>query len=206
MKEEKKVTKKSAKKEVETKVQPKKSRVETVKTAPAKTQKVQAVELIEVKEAPVVAEPVVEVKNEKMEQPKKSKTTLNQELNLMIGLFSLITIISFCFAFQGGDVEILGWELFLKSGQYSGVFKVVMSLYVISIFIDCILAIRVETENEIFNIVEKALYMFTLIINFVVIAILLSLISKIGIGLIIFMIVSIISAIVKFARIYSQNK
>lgn len=200
MEKEKKVAKKPANKEEVQ--QPKKVKVETTKTAPVKAKKVQAVE-------PAVAEPVtpvVEAKVTEVEQPKKSKTTLNQELNLIIGLFSLITIVSFCFAFQGGEAEVLGWELFLKSGGYSGVFKGLMILYVVSIFVDCALAVRVDTENEIFNIIEKVLYMLTVIINFVVLAVLLSLISKIGIGLIIFMIVSIISAIVKFARIYSRNK
>ena len=116
-----------------------------------------------------------------------------------------MTIITFCFAFQGGDAEILGWELVLKSGGYSGVFKGLMILYVVSIFIDCILSIKIDTENEIFNIVEKALYMFTVIINFVVVAVLLSIIGKVGIGLIIFFIISIVSAVVKFSRIFAQK-
>ena len=103
-------------------------------------------------------------------------------------------------------MELLGWELLLKSGQYSAIFKGLMIAYVVSIFIDCILAIRIDSENEIVNIIEKALYMFTLVINFIVIAVLLSLISEIGLGLIIFMIVSIISTIVKLARIYAQSK
>ena len=159
---------------------------------------------------PVKAE-VVE-NDVKVQEPAKKvvnagakKVTLNQELNLVIGLLSLITIISFCFAFQGGDAEYLGWELFLNAGDYSGVFKGLMILYVISIFVDCILAINIETENEVFNIVEKALYMLTLIMNFVVVAVLLSIINNIGIGLLVFFVISIVSAIVKFARIYAKR-
>jgi len=189
MKEEKKITKQPAKKTTKT-------AVKTTKTAPVK----KAVSVPVVDEKVVKTAPVVEVS--KTEQPKK--TTLNQELNLLIGLFSLIVILTFCFAFQGGDSEVLGWELFLKAGEYSGVFKWLMILYVVSIFVDCILAIRVDTENELFNIIQKALYMFTVIINFIVIAVLLSIISKVGLGLIIFFIISIISAIVKFARIYAK--
>lgn len=159
----------------------------------------------------VVAKPVKEEKVQPVEvklEPTKvetKKATFNQELNLLIGLLSLMTIITFCFAFQGGDAEILGWELVLKSGGYSGVFKGLMILYVVSIFIDCILSIKIDTENEIFNIVEKALYMFTVIINFVVVAVLLSIIGKVGIGLIIFFIISIVSAVVKFSRIFAQK-
>ena len=125
---------------------------------------------------------------------------------IIIGLLSLITIISFCFAFQGGEAEVLGWELFLKAGDYySGVLQGVMILFVVSLFIDCILAIRIDCENEIFNIVEKVLYMFTVIMNVIVLSILLSLISKVGIGLLIFFVISIVSAVVKFARIFAQK-
>jgi len=165
--------------------------------APAKAKKVESVQPA-IEEKVVKPAPVVE------STPAK-KTTLNQDLNLLIGLFSLITIITFCFAFQGGNSKILGWELVLKADEYSGVFKGLMILYVVSIFIDCLLAIRIDTENEVINIVEKALYMFTVIMNFVVVAVLLSLIVKVGIGLIIFFIISIVSAIVKFARIYAQK-
>ena len=164
-----------------------------------------------VEKQPVKAEVVVE-NNVKVQEPVKQvektetkKITLNQEFNLVIGLLSLITIISFCFAFQGGDAEYLGWELFLNAGDYSGVFKGLMILYVVSIFIDCILAINIDTENEVLNIVEKALYMFTLIMNFIVVAVLLSIINKVGIGLLVFFIISIVSAIVKFARIYTRK-
>ena len=80
-----------------------------------------------------------------------------------------------------------------------------MILYVVSIFVDCILAINIDTENEVLNIVEKVLYMFTLIMNFIVVAVLLSIINKIGIGLLVFFVISILSAIVKFARIYAKK-
>jgi hypothetical protein len=115
----------------------------------------------------------------------------------------LFAVVALCFEFQGADAEMIGWELLLKS---SGVFKGLMVLYVISIFIDCILAIRIDTESEIVNIIEKVLYMFTLVINFVLVALLYSMISAVGIGLIMFLIISILSIIVKFARIYSPNK
>ena len=135
----------------------------------------------------------------------KKEVCLNQELNIIIGLFSLLTIISFCFAFQGGETEILGWELFVTAKNYSGVFMGVMVLYVISIFIDCAMAVIVESENEIFNTIEKVLYAITLIMNVVIIAILISLIKNIGIGLIIFLIISIVSAIMKLVRIYAKK-
>jgi hypothetical protein len=199
MEKEKKATKKPAK---ATNKVPTTKKVTPVKEKVSKPAKVEKVAVTPVKEEKAVKPTAVaEVKVEK--EPNK-KMTFNQELNLLIGLFSLITIITFCFAFQGGSVEVLGWEVVLKAGEYSGVFKGLMILYVVSIFIDCILAIRIDSENEILNIVEKALYMFTVIMNFIAVAVLLSLISKVGIGLIIFFIISIISAIVKFARIYSK--
>ena len=111
---------------------------------PAKKTAVKAeVKAEKVKKAQPVAEvvetqPVVEVapkaKSEVITETKEpvKKTTLNQELNLVIGLFSLITIITFCFTFQGGDTKILGWELLLHAGKYSGVFKGLMILYVIA--------------------------------------------------------------------------
>ncbi|MBQ7798415.1 MAG: hypothetical protein IJ371_04760 [Clostridia bacterium] len=201
MEKTKKTTKQPAKKAVK-KVEPAKATPAKVKAtketkAPAKVEKVQVVETKEVapvksaKEA-VVSEPV-----------KKSKVTFNQDLNILIGLFSLLTIIAYSFAFQGGSVEISGWELFLDAGSISGVFKGVMVLYVVSLIIDSVLIIRVDCEKEIFNIVEKILYMITLVINFVLIAVLLTVVSKIGIGLIIFLIISIINAIVKLARIFA---
>lgn len=192
---EKKVAKKPAK---TTKVE---KEVKPVKTASAKKAVAKpAVKPVEKVEKVEAVQPI------KAEAKVKKPVMLNQELNLLIGLFAVLAIISLCFAFQGGESEILGWELFLKGGEYSGVFKGLMILYVASIFIDCVLAVRIETESEVLNIVEKALYMFTLVINIVVLAVLYSLISSIGIGLIIFLIVSIISAIVKLARIYAQNK
>ncbi len=185
MEKEKKIApKKTAKKSVAPKTIVKSS-AKTIK-APAKVEEVKA--------------PVAEAKVEKVN---KFKMTLNQEFNLLIGLFSIITIISFCFAFQGGEAEMAGWDIFLKSGSYSGVFRALLIAYVATIIIDCILAIPVASENEILNIVEKALYMFTIAINAITIAVLLTLISNVGIGLIIFFVISIISAIVKLARIYS---
>lgn len=187
---EKKVAKKPAK---TTKVE---KEVKPVKTAPAK----KAV-------AKPAVKPVEKVEKVETVQPVKAEVKrpvmLNQELNLLIGLFALLAIGSFCFTFQGGSESMIGWELLLKG---SGVFKGLMILYMVSIFVDCILAVRIDTENEVVNLIEKALYMFTLVINVVVVAILYSLISAVGIGLVIFLIVSIISAIVKLARIYAQNK
>lgn len=177
--------------------------------ATAKVAKTEKVKTTAVKKPEVIAE--AQAKTEKVvaevvaKSPAK-KTTLNQELNLLIGLFSLVALLSFCFAFQQGDVELLGWELVLRGKEiYSGVFQGLMILFVITIFIDTILAIRIDTDNEIINIIEKVLYMFTAIMNFVVIAILLSLISNIGTGLLIFFVISIISVVVKFVRIFSQK-
>lgn len=211
MEKEKKTTKKVATKTVAKKPVAKKAEpAKTVTKKAVKASKPAKAEKVATVAEQVKAEPVAEVKTEKVatpavvkEQPKKM--TFNQELNLLIGLFSLITIIAFCFAFQGGDVEILGWELFLRAGDYySSVFQGVMILYVVSIFIDCILAIRIDCDKEIFNIIEKVLYMFTVIMNFVVLAILLSLISQVGIGLLIFFVISVVSAVVKFARIFAK--
>jgi len=168
--------------------------------APLKSKKVEEVKPVEVKTEPVVAENVKPVKTE------KKPITLNQDLNILLGLFSFLTIITFCLAFQGGDAEVLGWELFLKAKNYSTVFQGLMIVYVASIVIDCILAIRVESENEVLNIIEKVLYMFTLVINVIVAAVLISVISKVGIGLIIFLILSVVSVIVKLVRVYAQNK
>ena len=192
---EKKVAKKPAK---TTKVE---KEVKPVRTTPAKKAvakpAVKPVEKVEKVEKPEAVQPV------QQEAKVKKPVMLNQELNLLIGLFALLAIGSFCFTFQGGSESMIGWELLLKG---SGVFKGLMILYVVSIFVDCILAVRIDTENEVVNLIEKALYMFTLVINVVVVAILYSLISAVGIGLVIFLIVSIISAIVKLARIYAQNK
>ena len=163
----------------------------------------------------VKAEPVVvEVENAKVEvqkaevvknQASKAKVTLNQELNLVIGLLSIFTIICFCFAFSGGNNEVAGWRFVLESGKYSGVFKALMVLYVISLVVDCILTVRIDTENEIFNAVEKVLYICTLVLNIIVLAVLTTIISRFGIGLIIFMILSVISIITKIARVYAKK-
>ena len=162
----------------------------TVKSKPEKVEKVQ-----------VVAEPV------KAEQPVAKKTvTLNQEFNLVVGFLSLLTIVAFCFEFSAGNVSITGWELFLYGAKWvSGAFQGLMIVYVITLLMDCIMAIYVNSENPIFDIVEKVLYMFTLVINFIVVASLLCLISKIGLGLIIFFILSILSVIIKLARIYAAK-
>ena len=184
-----------------------------VETKPAKatvaTKNVKAPKKV-VKAAPVEAKvetAKVEVKKAEVVKPVATKKpiTLNQELNLIIALLSLITVICLCFTFQGGDTEVIGWELILKADAYSGVFKGFMVAYTIALIIDVVLSIRIDTENEIFNIVEKALYAVTLMLNIVVLAILFSLISKIGIGLIVFLIISIVSVIIKTARIYSQK-
>lgn len=185
----------------------KKTTKKVVKTAPKAVKKVASVKSkLEVQKV----EPVKEAKAENAPaapvETKKKTITLNQELNLLIGLLSLVTIICFCFQFQGGDVEILGWELVIFGGKiFSGVFQGIMVLYVATLIIDCVLAINVDTENEILNLIEKALYMFTIIMNFIVVAVLLTLIKNVEIGLIIFFILSIINVIVKFARIYSQK-
>ncbi|MBQ3503020.1 MAG: hypothetical protein IJA72_05120 [Clostridia bacterium] len=196
--EKKKVTKATAKDEV-------------VKTASKKEGKKPS----KVTKAKVNAEPVVvEVANAKVEVQKaevvkpehaKAKVTLNQELNLVIGLLSIFTIICFCFAFQGGNAEVLGWELILKGETYSGVFKTIMVMYLISLVVDCLLTVRIDTENEIFNIVEKVLYICTAVLNVIVLAILLTLISSFGIGLIIFMIVSFLSILTKLVRVYAKK-
>ncbi len=167
------------------------------------------------KVAKVKAEPVmVEVETAKVEvqraevvknQEPKAKVTLNQELNLVIGLLSIFTIICFCFAFIGGTKEVSGWRLVLESGQYSGVFTALMVLYVISLVVDCALTVRIDTENEIFNAVEKVLYICTLVSNVIVLAVLTTLISDFGIGLVIFMILSAVSIVTKLARVYAKK-
>lgn len=192
MEKEKKVAAKTTKKEVAKKAPATK--------APAKVKKIEEVKPVEVKQ-PVVAE--------KAPQPVKAEKkpfTLNQDLNLLIGLFAIMTIVAFCLAFKGGEAELTGWELFVTADAVSGMFKGLMIVYVISLFVDCLLAIRVESENEVFNIIEKALYMFTLVANIIIVTVLLNLIKKFGLGLIIFLILSIVSALVKLARIYAQNK
>ncbi len=137
---------------------------------------------------------------------KKGGITLNQDLNLLIGLFALLTLVAFGFAFEATkDSSLTGWELLLKSGAYSGVFKGFMIAYFITILVDCILTIHVDSENEIFNIIEKVLYTITLVMNFTMIVIFINLIKNIGIGLILFFILSIISILVKFVRVYAKR-
>ena len=170
------------------------SRKTTVKSKPAKVEKVQ-----------VVAEPV------KVEQPAtqpvaKKSVTLNQEFNLVVGFLSLLTIVAFCFEFSSGSLSVTGWDLFMYGNQLvSGAFQGLMIVYVLALVVDCIMAICVDSENPMFDIIEKVLYMFTIVINFIVVAVLLCLISKIGLGLIIFFILSILSVIIKFARIYGAK-
>ena len=199
MEKEKKVVKKPAKPAKAEKVVDKK-----VKAEKKPVKKVEAVKPVKVQAAEVVA-PKAEVKDTAPAAPKKA-VTLNQELNLMIGLFSILTIITFCFAFESASVDLLGWEIFLKADAYSGVLKGLMVFYVISLVIDCILAVRIDTESEIVNIVEKVLYMFTFVISFIVGAVFLSIIGKVGFGLIIFLVLSIVSGIMKLVRIYAQHK
>lgn len=139
-------------------------------------------------------------------KPTKKGATLNQDLNLLIGLFGILTLIVFGFAFEATKSSSLsGWELLLKSGSYSGVFKGFMITYFITLIVDCVLAVRIDSENEIFNIVEKILYVITLVINFAMIVMFINLIENIGIGLILFFILSILSILIKFVRIYSQK-
>lgn len=149
----------------------------------------------------------VEVKKTEVVKPEKekSKVTLNQELNIVIGILSIFTIICFCLEFQGGASEILGWEIILKSGAYSGVFKGIMALFVIALVVDCVLTIHINTENEVFNIIEKVLYVCTAVLNIIVLALLAILISSVGLGFIIFIILTIVSVITKLARIYAKK-
>ena len=164
------------------------------KAKPVKEEKIQAVEPVKV-EKPVKEEAIT-----------KKSITLNQEFNLVVGFLSLLTIIALCFEFSRGDLSVTGWEMFVYGDKLiSGAFQGVMAAYVISLIIDCILSICIDSEHPIFDIVEKVLYMFTIAINFIVVATLLCVISNIGIGLIIFFILSIISVIIKLARIYTAK-
>lgn len=160
------------------------------KSKPAKVEKVQP-----------IAEPVVAEQAEQKQVAKKP-LALNQEFNLVIGFLSILTIIAFCFEFSAGSVSLAGWEVFVYGYKVSGVFQGLMIVYAIALIIDCVLSVCVDSENATFDLVEKALYMFTMVINFIVIASLLCIISKVGIGLIIFFILSIINVIIKLARIY----
>ena len=154
-----------------------------------------------VEKVQVVAEPV------KAEQTiTKKPVTLNQEFNLVVGFLTLLTIIAFCFDFSTGTLSVTGWELFAYgSTLVSGAFQGLMIVFALALVIDCILAVCVDSENPIFDIVEKVLYMFTIVINFIVVATLLCIITKIGVGLIMFFILSIVSVIIKFARIYGSR-
>lgn len=172
----------------------KKSTTSKAKVKPAKVEKVAVVEPVKVDQS--AKENVA---------PKKS-VTLNQEFNLVIGFLSLLTIIAFCFEFSTGTLSVSGWELFVYGNKLiSGAFQGVIVVYALALVIDCILAVCVDSENPILDIVEKALYMFTIVINFITVATLLSVISKVGVGLIIFFILSIVSVIIKFARIYGNK-
>ena len=139
-------------------------------------------------------------------QEKKSLITLHQDLNLLIGLFALLTLVVFGFAFEATKSGSLsGWELLFKSGEYSGVFKGFMITYFITLVLDCILAIRVDSENQIFDIIEKVIYAITLVINFTMMVVFINLIKNIGIGLILFFILSVVSILIKFVRIYAKQ-
>lgn len=178
------------------KAEPKKTKSAAKSSKPAVAKEQQ----VKVEPSAIEQKPVAQV------ETKKSKLTLNQDLNVLVGLLSFVTIICFCFEFVGGTSEILGWELFVFGGNLiSGTFQGLMIVYGVCILIDCILAICVDSENEVFNIVEKVLYMLTFVVNAILIAVLITLIENIGIGLIVFFILSIVSAIVKLARIFAQK-
>lgn len=134
----------------------------------------------------------------------KKKFTLNQEFNVLIGFLAIALIAVLCVNFQTGSDKLSGWELILKSNLYSGVFRGLLVFYVITLFIDCALAVKMDSENELFNTIEKVLYAVTLTANVIVGAILFRLIKKIGLGLIMFGILSLVSVIIKLARIYSK--
>ena len=174
-------------------------KVEVANKEKVKAEAVVTPEVKEVVTPEVKSNPVQEVKAE------KKGFTLNQEFNILIGFFSIAILVVLCTKFQGGSTSMSGWEILLNSNSYSGVFKGLMIVYIISLFIDCSLAVRVESENKIFNTVEKILYAITLTSNLIAGAILFTLIKKIGLGLIIFGILSIVSILVKLARIYCKN-
>lgn len=140
------------------------------------------------------AKPVVE----------KKKFTLNQEFNLLVGFLAIAIMVVLCVTFHDGGEKLSGWELILRSGLYSGVFKGLMVFYVITLFVDCALAVKIDSENKILNIIEEVLYAVTLTANLVVGVILFTLIKNIGFGLIMFGILSLVSIVIKLARIYSK--
>lgn len=174
-------------------------KVEVAHEEKVKAEAVVTPEVNEVVTPEVKSSPVQEVKAE------KKGFTLNQEFNILIGFFSIAILVVLCTKFQSGSASMSGWEILLNSNAYSGVFKGLMIVYIISLFIDCGLAVRVESENKIFNTVEKILYAVTLTSNLIAGAILFTLIKKIGLGLIIFGILSIVSMLIKLARIYCKN-
>ena len=164
-----------------------------------------SVKSVKVEKVQVVAEPVKVEEPVKQSAAKKS-ITLNQEFNLVVGLLSILTIIAFCFEFSAGSVSISGWEMFVYGDKLiSAAFQALIAIYVITLVVDCVMAICIESENPIFDIVEKVLYMVTLIINFILVVVLFCLISNVGLGLIIFLILSILRAIIKLARIYTSK-
>lgn len=170
----------------------------TAKSSPAKKSVVKTT----APKKDVKAEPIVEVKPEVKSDAAVKKSTLNQDLNVVVGFLSLLTILAFCFTFEGAGSSLTGWEIILQSKTYSGVFQGIMVLYVITLLVDCIMSVRVDTENDMFNTIQKAIYTLTLVVNLVVIAILITLISNISIGFIMFLIISIVCAIIKLVRIF----
>ena len=175
----------------------------TIASKPVAKSRAAKVEKVQVATEPVKVEQPVQA----AQKPAAKKAiTLNQEFNLVVGLLSILTIIAFCFEFSAGSVSVSGWELFVYGQKLiSGAFQALIAIYVVTLVLDCVLAICVESENPIFDIVEKVIYMVTLIINFILVIVLVNIISNIGIGLIIFLILSILRAIIKLARIYTSK-
>lgn len=180
---------------------PKAKKPTAKKNVPAKAEPAVVVEQQEVEQKPVVEQKVAEQKP----VVEKKKITLNQEFNVLIGFLAIALLCVLCVTFQTGSEKLSGWELILNSGLYSGVFKGLMVFYVITLFIDCALAVRIDSENKILNTVEEVLYAITLTANIIVGAVLFTLIKKIGLGLIIFGILSLVSVVVKLARIYTKQ-
>lgn len=164
-----------------------------------------AVEPMVVKTEPVKVEPKIEKSVEPKPAVEKKKFTLNQEFNVLIGFLAIALILVLCVNFQTGGEKLSGWELILHSGLYSGVFKGLMVFYVITLFIDCALAVKIDSENKYLNIIEEVLYAITLTANIIVGAILFILVKNIGLGLIVFGILSLVSVLIKIARIYTKQ-